>query len=85
MKDIRIGAVQFEHRNADKRYNLSVMKQLIARAVDKGAEMVSFHESCIPAYTFLRNCTKAQLLEIAEIIPDGPATRKLINFHCNNA
>jgi predicted amidohydrolase len=32
MRDIRIGAVQFEHRNADKSYNMSVMKQLIARA-----------------------------------------------------
>ena len=80
MRDIRIGAVQFEHRNADKSYNLSVMKQLIARAVDMGAEMVSFHESCIPAYTFLRNRTKTQLLELAENIPAGPSTRKLVEM-----
>jgi predicted amidohydrolase len=78
MRDIRIGAAQFEHRNADKSYNLSVMKQLTALAIDRGAEVVSFHEACIPAYTFLRTCTKTQLLELAEIIPDGPSTRKLI-------
>jgi hypothetical protein len=27
MRGIRIGAAQFEHRNADKNYNLSAMKQ----------------------------------------------------------
>jgi len=80
MWDIRIGAAQFEHHNADKDYNLSVMKQLTAAAVDRGAEMVSFHESCIPAYTFLRRCTKARLLELAEKIPGGPSTRKLVEI-----
>ena len=80
MRDIRIGAAQFEHRNADKRYNLSVMKRLAAAAVDKGAEMVSFHECCIPAYTFLRHCPKARLLELAEHIPDGPSTHKLVEM-----
>ena len=72
MRDIRIGAAQFEHRNADKNYNLSVMKQLIALAIDRGAEIVGFHEACIPAYTFLRGYSRTQLLELAEIIPDGP-------------
>lgn len=56
------------------------MKQLTALAVDRGAEIVSFHESCIPAYTFLRGCSKAQLLELAEIVPDRPSTRKLIEM-----
>jgi predicted amidohydrolase len=80
MRDIRIGAAQFEHRNADKNYNLSAMKQLIALAVDRGAEILSFHEACIPAYTFLRGSSKVQLLELAETIPDGPSTRKLIEM-----
>jgi len=44
MRDIRIGAAQFEHRNADKNYNLSVMRQLMALAVDRGAEILSFHD-----------------------------------------
>ena len=67
MRDIRIGAAQFEHRNADKNYNLSAMKQWIALAVDRGAEILSFHEACIPAYTFLRGRSKVQLLEIGGV------------------
>ena len=43
MRDIRIGAAQFEHRNADKKYDLSIMKRLIALAVDRGADILSFH------------------------------------------
>jgi len=80
MRDIRIGAAQFEHRNADKAYNLARIKRLTAMAVDNGAEMVSFHECCIPAYTFLRNCSKARLLELAEKVPEGPSTRKLVEM-----
>ena len=39
MQDIRIGAAQFENRNGDKQYNLSVIRQLTERAVDGGAEL----------------------------------------------
>ncbi|MBA7565355.1 (R)-stereoselective amidase [subsurface metagenome] len=78
MRDIRIGASQFENRSADKEYNLSVVEKLTALAVDRGAEIVSFHEACIPGYTFVRNYSKTQLLELSEFIPDGPSTRKLI-------
>ena len=78
MRDIRIGAAQFEHHNANKEYNLSVIEKLTASAVDRGAEIVSFHEACVPGYTFIRNCSKTRLLELAEFIPDGPSTAKLI-------
>lgn len=78
MRNIRIGAAQFEHRNANKEYNLSVIEKLTALAVDRGAEIVSFHEACVPGYTFIRNYSKTQLLELAEFIPDGPSTAKLI-------
>lgn len=80
MRDIRIGAAQFENRNADKDYNLSVMRQLVALAVDRGVEIVSFHEVCIPAYTFVRNISKSQLLELAESVPEGPSVQRLIEM-----
>jgi predicted amidohydrolase len=80
MKDVRIGAAQFENKNGDKEHNLSAMRKLLARAADQGAELVSFHEACIPAYTFWKNITKAQMLELAEFVPDGPSVRKLIGM-----
>ena len=78
MRDIRIGAAQFEHRNGDKDYNFSCIRKLTAKAKDKGADIVSFHEMCIPAYSFLRKLSKQQLFDYAESVPDGPSTKKLV-------
>ena len=78
MRDIRIAAAQFEHRNGDKTYNLSRIRELTRVAVDRGAEIVSFHECAISAYSFVQDFSPAQLRELAEPVPDGPSTRQLI-------
>ena len=78
MRDIRIAAAQFESRNADKDHNLAVMRGLAARAVAQGAEVVSFHESCIPGYSFVQRMSRAELLALAEPVPDGPSVAKLV-------
>ena len=80
MQEIRIGAAQFEPRDNDTAYNLSRIESLTARAVEMGANIVSFHECGIQGYTFLMTLTRNQLLEIAEPVPDGPSTQKLIEL-----
>ncbi len=80
MRDIRIAAAQFENRNGDKAYNLSAIDALTAKAVAQGAELVSFHEGCIPAYSFVRKLERKQLLDLAEPVPDGPSTEKLMQL-----
>jgi predicted amidohydrolase len=72
-----VGAAQFEHRNNDKSFNLSRIRELTGRAVDQGAEIVSFHECCVSGYTFLQHLDQAGLAEVAEPVPGGPATRAL--------
>lgn len=80
MKDIRIGAAQFENRNGDKAHNLSRIRALTRKAVEQGAEAVSFHECCIPAYTHMRNLTREAMVALAEPVPDGPSTRELMRL-----
>jgi predicted amidohydrolase len=80
MRDIRIGAAQFEHRNGDKAFNLSRIRSLTRDAVENGAEIVSFHECCISAYTFVQTHSKQQLWDLAEEVPDGTSTRELIKI-----
>lgn len=77
MQDLRIAAVQFEHRNGDKAYNLGRIRELTRQAVEQGAQVVSFHECCISAYTFLQKLTRPELLDIAEPVPGGPSLRRL--------
>jgi predicted amidohydrolase len=78
MRDIRVATGQFEHRDRDKAYNLSRIHELTRRAVDQGAEIVSFHECSTCGYTFLQRLSWDDLAEIAEPVPDGPTVRDLI-------
>jgi predicted amidohydrolase len=80
MQDIRIAAVQFEHRNGDKSHNLGRIRELTRQAVEAGAEIVSFHECSICAYTFVQSFSKSRLAELAEPVPDGPSVRRLIQI-----
>jgi predicted amidohydrolase len=79
VRDIRVGAAQFEHRDGDKAYNLGRMGELAARAARQGAEIVSFHECSITGYTFLRRLDRAALALLAEPVPGGPSTAVLID------
>jgi len=79
MRDIRIAAAQFENKDGDKEYNLSAIERLTKKAVNQGAEVVSFHEACIPGYTFIRDLNKEQMLELSETL-DGSSVRRLIEM-----
>jgi predicted amidohydrolase len=77
LRDIRVAAAQFEHRNNDKTFNLSRIDDLTRRAVEEGAEIVSFHECSICGYTFLRRLSRHELASLAEPVPGGPSIREL--------
>ena len=77
MRDIRVAAAQFEHRDGDKVYNLGRIRELTRRAAKDGAEVVCFHECSITAYTFLQTLSRDELDELAEPVPDGTSTRTL--------
>ena len=77
MENIRIATAQFEHASGDKARNLETIRQLTARAAAAGAQAVAFHECSISGYSFARRLSKAELLAVAEYIPDGPGIRAL--------
>ncbi len=80
MRDIRIAAAQFEARDADKQYNFGRIEALARRAVAQGAEIVSFHECSITGYTFLQTLSRDQLCALAELVPGGPSTERLVGL-----
>ncbi|NBC65903.1 MAG: nitrilase, partial [Bacteroidetes bacterium] len=80
MRTLNIAVAQFEPKDGDKKYNLSVIEKLTAKAKEDGAEAVSFHELCITAYTHLKDLSKQQLDDLSEEIPDGKSTQKLIQL-----
>lgn len=80
MRDIKVGAVQFEMRDGAKAYNLARIEALTAEAAAKGAEVVSFHECCITGYTYLMPMSREAVVAVAEPVPDGPSTAELIRI-----
>ena len=84
MEKIKIATAQFEHRSGDKSYNLSVINVLSRKAAKTGAQAIAFHECSITGYTFARKLSYEQMLELAEFIPNGESTEKLIEIASKN-
>lgn len=85
MKNLTIATAQFEHTNGDKKANLKKIKTLAAKAAAEGAAVITFHECSITGYAFARKLSKEQMLDIAEIIPEGESIQQLISIaaECN--
>ena len=77
MRNIRIATAQFENKSGDKAYNLSVMDRLSQKAAAEGADAISFHECSVTGYTFARKLSREQILDLAEMIPEGESIRRL--------
>lgn len=84
MEKIKIATAQFENKSGDKIYNLSVIERLAKKAAQEGAAIISFHECSVTGYTFARNLSKEQLLDLAEIIPDGESVLTLTRIAKEN-
>ena len=80
MENLTIAVAQFEPKDGDKAYNLSVINDLARQAGRKGADVVSFHEMSVTAYTFFKNLDKNQVLDLAEEVPSGKSCQALINI-----
>ncbi len=78
MKQIRIATAQFEAADGDKAYNLKVIEQLSAEAKADGADLVCFHECSISGYTFLEALSRKEIEHLAEAVPEGASTKRLI-------
>jgi len=84
MENIKIASAQFEHKSADKAYNLSVINELARKAAAGGADVIAFHECSITGYTFARKLSRQDMLEIAEEIPTGPSVGRLTQIANEN-
>ncbi len=77
MNNLKIASAQFEHQGGNKVYNLSVIDKLSRKAAEEGANVIAFHECSITGYTFARNLSKDQMLDLAEFIPGGNSIEQL--------
>jgi 5-aminopentanamidase len=77
MDKINISTAQFENRSGDKEFNLSRIESLAHEASLKGSHVIAFHECSVTGYSFARHLSREQMLDLAEVIPEGPSIKRL--------
>ncbi|SNZ00918.1 nitrilase family protein [Flagellimonas pacifica] len=80
MDELNIAVAQFQPKDGDKAYNLKVIENLTRKAKSRGADVISFHEMSITAYTFTKDLNYDQIVDLAELIPAGESVQKLIKI-----
>jgi predicted amidohydrolase len=80
MRDVRVAAVQMESAAGDKEANFLKVERLVAEAADRGAAVVLLPECCLTGYWFLRRLTVPQLRDLAEPVPEGPSSARLLDL-----
>jgi len=75
-----LAVAQFEPKDGDKAYNLSVIENLTKKAKEKGADVISFHEMSVTAYTFTKDLSHNEIVDLAEEVPSGEIVRQLIRI-----
>ncbi|MBD3239673.1 MAG: acyltransferase [Chitinivibrionales bacterium] len=78
MKSIRAASVQFNHVAGDKRANLETIERFVREAAQANADLVVFPEMCITGYWHVRKLSRAEIVALAEPVPDGPSTQALL-------
>jgi predicted amidohydrolase len=84
VEKIKIATAQFENRSGDKEYNLSRIDALSAKASADGSHAVAFHECSVTGYTFARYLSKDEMLDLSELVPNGPSVKRLIQIAAKN-
>lgn len=75
---LRAAAVQFESVPGDKPANFAIIERLLAQAAAEAVQLVVFPECCVTGYWFIRNLSPSQLDALAEPVPSGPSTQRLV-------
>lgn len=79
-RPFRAAAVQMESLAGEKTANLAKMEAFARQAAGQSVRLILFPECCITGYWFIRNLTPQQLADLAEPIPDGASTRRLVQL-----
>lgn len=76
---LRVSAIQFQHRAADKDFNLQQLSKLAEQAAAAGSQLAVFPEMCLCGYWHIVKQDEAALHAQAEPI-DGPSVQRVMQL-----
>jgi predicted amidohydrolase len=77
---MRAAAVQLNHLPGDKEANFEKIEAFVTGAAAEGVELLVFPEMCISGYWHVRHLSRQEVAALAEPVPDGPSTRRLVGL-----
>jgi predicted amidohydrolase len=80
MTNLTVATVQFQHVSGDKQANLATIERFVGEAASQNVQLIIFPECCITGYWFLRNLTRDEVEALAEPVPGGPSTKRLMEL-----
>lgn len=80
MATLRVASVQFEHMAGDKEENFAKIEAYVERAARESVRLIVFPECCITGYWFLRKLSLDRLRAIAEAVPGGASSQRLLSL-----
>src|SRR5690606_10252658 len=80
MSIIRAASVQFNHALGDKSFNMGRVEHFLNEAAGQNVELIVFPEMCLTGYWHVRNLTREEIEELAEPVPAGPSTERLLSL-----
>ncbi len=80
METYKTATVQFQHTPGNKEDNLEIIAAYVDEARKDGVKLIVFPEMCITGYWHVRNLSKEEIQVLAESVPKGPSTQKLVQL-----
>jgi predicted amidohydrolase len=80
METYKTATVQFQHAPGNKEDNLEIITAYIEKAKEEDVKLIVFPEMCITGYWHVRNLSREEIRVLAEPVPDGPSTQKLVSL-----
>jgi predicted amidohydrolase len=80
MNDVRVAAVQMQHRAGDKEANFAKVEAFAEEAAAKGVAIVAFPEMCLTGYWHVRDLPRDGVEALAEPVPNGPSMARLLEL-----
>nr|WP_319473884.1 nitrilase family protein [uncultured Sphaerochaeta sp.] len=80
MESYKTATVQFQHIPSNKEANLEIIAAYVDEARKSGVRLIAFPEMCITGYWHVRNLSREEIQVLAEPVPNGPSTQKLVNL-----
>ena len=80
VRNVRVGAVQFQHAAGDKAFNIGRVRHFVSEAARQKVEILAFPEMCLTGYWHVRKLSSEAFRALAEPVPDGSCARELLRL-----